>query len=392
MSVDVSPERLSSVIGKIYDSAIDPELWPTTLEDICGLIGATLGLIGTFDAREKTMRWTPRWGGDPYWMKLLHDKYTALMPFWSIMPQYAIGEVADTRDMVRRIGGNEEEIRKLPFFKEWAEPAGYYDVAATVVMRNDHRIASFNLHTPPTRGPIGPDDIAILNLINPHVRRAVMIGDLLGMQSLASGAFEATLNSLTAAVVLVDVTGRILHSNYAAQKTFGTSGLILSQSGLLGAHDPSAATALKDAIARAAANESEMGYGGIGVPLRSMQSGAPFAHAIAHVLPLKSGTLRPGLSLGAVAAVFVTPIVGAPPPPLETLTALYDLTPTEARVMIEIASGKNRAAAALSLGIADSTVKTHLTRVFEKTGTSEQSELAKLVASLTSPASARSGN
>ena len=108
-------------------------------------------------------------------------------------------------------------------------------------------------------------------------------------------------------------------------------------------------------------------------------------HCVAYVLPLRSGTLRPNLLFGAAAAVFVSPARDVAVPPVEALTALYDLTPTEARVMIEIANGKNRAAAADSLGIADSTAKTHLTRVYEKTGTSEQAELAKLVASLTPP-------
>jgi DNA-binding CsgD family transcriptional regulator len=64
--------------------------------------------------------------------------------------------------------------------------------------------------------------------------------------------------------------------------------------------------------------------------------------------------------MGAVAAVFVSPVLADPQPPFEALAALYDLTPTEARIMIEIASGKNRAATAVELGIADSTVKTHL--------------------------------
>jgi DNA-binding CsgD family transcriptional regulator len=88
--------------------------------------------------------------------------------------------------------------------------------------------------------------------------------------------------------------------------------------------------------------------------------------------------------------VFVTPAQVDTLPPVEALVALYELTPTEARVLVEIAAGKNRAAAAEALGIADSTVKTHLARVFEKTGTSEQGELAKLVAGLTPPVAMRS--
>ena len=389
MPIDIAPDRLSAVIGQIYDAAVDPALWPAALESCCGLIGATMGSIALYDCRARTARWTPQWGGDPYWMRLYEDKYAALMPFWAGMPSFELGVVADTRAMVESIGGNEEEIRKGPFFKEWAEPAGLRDVVATHVMRDADRFATFSMHTPATRDLIGPRDLAIVGLLVPHVRRAVTICDLLDLRSLAVAAFEAMLNTLAAAVALVDAQGNILHANEAAQAMFGAGGPILSQHGSLGSHDAHATAALKEAIARSATNESALGYGGIGVPLRNRDGERSFAHSIAHVLPLKSGTLRPGLSLGAVAAVFVTPVPGNPQPPFEALAALYDLTPTEARVMVEVATGKNRSATASALGIADSTVKTHLARVFAKTGTAEQSELARLVASLTPPVAAR---
>jgi DNA-binding CsgD family transcriptional regulator len=385
MTVDVEPERLSDVIGKIYDSAVDPVRWPAALEAACRLIGATLGFIGTFDAREKTVRWTPHWGGDPFWLQLLYEKYAAVMPFWRIMPQFEIGEVANTRVMVERMDADEDEVRSLPFFREWAEPAGYRDVAAAIIMRSDSRVASFSLLTPPTRDLIGPDDLAVVSLLMPHVRRAVAIGDLLDMRSLATAALEATLDALAAAIVLVDAEARVVHANTAAQRMFAAAGPVLSVRGELNTNPPDAATALKDAIARAAIDESTLGYGGIGVPIRARAGQVDTAHVIAHVLPLRSGALRPALSLGATAAVFISPELERPQPPFEALAALYDLTPMEARVMLEIAAGKNRAGAAETLGIADSTVKTHLTRVFAKTRTSEQAELARLVANLTPP-------
>jgi DNA-binding CsgD family transcriptional regulator len=241
------------------------------------------------------------------------------------------------------------------------------------------------LHTPPTRDLVGPNELAIVALLNPHMRRAATIGELLDMRSLATSAFEATLESLSVAVVLVDVNSRIYYSNHSARKMFSAGDPVLSQHGVLAAREMNATTAIRDAIARAALDESELGYGGIGVPVKSRDLQPP-SHSVAHVLPLKSRMLRPDLSPGAVAAVFITPSTENASPPFEALAALYDLTPTEARVMIEIASGKNRAAAANALGIADSTVKTHLARVFDKTRTSEQPELTKLVASLTSPA------
>lgn len=381
MLIDIAPEKLSAVIGKIYDSAVDPALWPDALEAACGLIGATMGSVTIFDLRHISARWGAQWGGDLAWAKLYEEKYAAMMPFWPVLHRVEVGDIADTRKMCDQIGISTEEFRQSRFFREWAKPAGYHDVVACTIMRSGSQMGAFQMHTPPTRELIGPKDMVIAELLTPHVRRAVAIGDLLDMKSIVSTAFESTLDGLAIAVVLVDANARIRHANAAAERMLMTGGPIYSRDGALQAGTSQATLSLATAIARAASNETQIGLAGIGVPI-SGPTGRP---AIGHVLPLRSGKLRPDLAPGAVAAVFVTPAQVDTLPPVEALAALYELTPAESRVLVEIASGKNRAAAAESLGIADSTVKTHLNRVFEKTGTSEQSELAKLVASLTPP-------
>ena len=58
----------------------------------------------------------------------------------------------------------------------------------------------------------------------------------------------------------------------------------------------------------------------------------------------------------------------------------YDLTPAELRVLLAIVREGGVPATARALGIAASTVKTHLQRVFGKTGSSRQCDLVKLLA------------
>jgi len=80
--------------------------------------------------------------------------------------------------------------------------------------------------------------------------------------------------------------------------------------------------------------------------------------------------------------VFITDAQAAAPAPTAALALLYDLTPGETRVFELIAGGSTPTQVARQLGLAPSTVKTHLLHVFDKTGCSRQSELVRLAASL----------
>src|SRR4030095_11526980 len=63
----------------------------------------------------------------------------------------------------------------------------------------------------------------------------------------------------------------------------------------------------------------------------------------------------------------------------------FDLTPAELRVLqSSVAVGGVRETPA-ALGIAETTVKTHLHRVFAKTGVSRQADLVKLAAGFSNP-------
>ncbi len=56
------------------------------------------------------------------------------------------------------------------------------------------------------------------------------------------------------------------------------------------------------------------------------------------------------------------------------------LTPTEERMLVLIVEGLDTIVAARRLGIAPTTARTHLQRLFTKTGTARQSELVRFVA------------
>ncbi len=63
----------------------------------------------------------------------------------------------------------------------------------------------------------------------------------------------------------------------------------------------------------------------------------------------------------------------------------YHLTTAETRILSLLAAGMSLSQVARELGVQTSTARTHLLRLFAKTGTHRQAELIKLATSLTTP-------
>lgn len=383
----VTVERLSDTIGLIYDSAVDPGAWPTALEAMCGLVDGFHGSIAIYDLAQHRFRLATDWCADPEWprwKKLLDETYAAQMPFYALAAQQDIDSVCNTSMMAAMLGRDLADLHETPFFKEWALPSGHRDVLNGTVMKSGTRYGTFNLHTSTSRDLTTPQELEICTLLAPHVRRAITIGDLFDVVASKATSLQATLDTLNAPVLVTDVHARVVHANRAGEAMLRDGGPLRTEAGRLTAGVTPVTNALQTAISRSADPVKQIGGVGIGVPLRT-PDGSP---SLAHVLPLsRGGPKRDGGPTGQ-AAVFVSPADHVLPE-ADALMGLFGLTQMEARVLLQVAAGKRRAEAANELGIADSTAKTHLERVYQKTGVGDQAALARLVAALGSPAGTR---
>ena len=131
------------------------------------------------------------------------------------------------------------------------------------------------------------------------------------------------------------------------------------------------------------AGDAALGVKGIALPLTA-HNGERY---VAHVLPLTSGLRRDaGLAYNGGGRI-VRPQGGSRGFPRlpESLARMYNLTPTELRVLLAIVDVGGVPEVAASLGVAATTIKTHLSRLFEKTGVGRQADLVKLVAGFSTP-------
>jgi DNA-binding CsgD family transcriptional regulator len=138
---------------------------------------------------------------------------------------------------------------------------------------------------------------------------------------------------------------------------------------------------LRETVAGTEYGNGEAGAKSIVLPL-SARDGERY---LAHVLPLTSVAQRRASARAAAAAMFVRKAALEAPSRREVIGSTYNLTPAELRVLFAIVDIGGVPDVAAALGIADTTVKTHLSRLFEKTGAARQADLVKIVAAYSTP-------
>lgn len=176
---------------------------------------------------------------------------------------------------------------------------------------------------------------------------------------------------------IVDDTGRIVHANASGYAMVAEGRVLHAPGGRLGANDPAADQALRDIFTAAGGGDAVPGKRGVAVPLEARDD----ERYVAHVLPLTSRARRKaGVCYGAVAAMFVRKAALDLPSPPVAIAQQFQLTPAELRVLFSIVEIDGVSEVADVLGISEATVRTHLHRLFEKTGTGRQADLVKLVA------------
>jgi DNA-binding CsgD family transcriptional regulator len=364
-------QGLTQLIGEIYDAALDSSRWTGVLTKIAEFVGGQAAGFLSKNAVNKSGNVYYQAGVDPYFVQLYSETYWKFDPV-STLPDREIEQIVSIPDLVPY-----EEFRAGRFYREWAQPQGWIDAANAVLEKTATSCAYLTVLRSEASGMVDVEMRRRMGLIVPHVGRAVRTGKVIDLRHAEAATFADILDGLSPAIFLVDVEGHIVHGNAASRSMLDSGDLVRAVHNRLTATDAQIEQALSDAIAAAADSDEEPCGKGSAVPLRS-HTGERY---VAHVLPLAGGERhKAGITSTAVAALFVRKAELETAPPSEVIGKTYKLTPTELRVLLAIVNVGGVRQVAGNLGVADTTVKTHLGRLFEKTGVSRQADLVKLVA------------
>jgi DNA-binding CsgD family transcriptional regulator len=361
-------ERL---LDKIYDAATDDQLWAPIFREISTLTNSVGGVLLGQSQSPRLLHFARHYNTDPECLRVLRDRHV-LNPWTLHMQKFHPAGTVVLSDSILPL----TELRRTAFFDEVMRPQDLGHAAMIGLSRKPDFGVGFCLNRGPRQGPYSEQQRYLLERLMPHLMRTVQLGFQLGTYKALQHMEYNTLDRITVGVALLDRNAGVLFVNKAL-RSMAIDGALSLHNQRLSSYSVPHAKRLNDLVHSASR----------GAPAATMAIPHPIDGRSVAVLvsSVRSRDLDRFASLDmrdAAAMVFVLdPAISTTMPP-EWVMDAYGLTLAEARVALHAASGRSVAEIGAQLKISPNTVKTHLRRVFAKTGVHRQAELASIIASL----------
>ena len=251
-------EQVSELIGDIYDASLDPALWQPVLQQIGDFVGGPAAALYSKDTVRKTGNLFYSHGVETEFTQSYFDKYVKLDPFTTSRYFFPVEQIISTQDIT-----SHDEFFETIFYKEWAKPQGWIDFVSASLEKSHVTYAECGIFRHESNGVTDDEARRKMQLIITHVRRAVAIGKVVGLQKADAAAFADVLDGIAAGLVLVDAAERIVHCNTRGVLMLEDQSVVSGRGGKLSAVDTEAKQRAARKYVRATAGDMAIGSKGI---------------------------------------------------------------------------------------------------------------------------------
>ncbi len=364
--------ELHALIGDIYASVLEPELVPAVLRRAVRLTGSHRGAFAF-------------WRGGA----LVHDIVDEIDP--SVLPThrhylpqnlwfnrrlgFGAGKAVSGEEVVRR-----EEWARNPFYNEVLQPVGTVHGLFLPAVNTPELTIEISVYRGEDREPHDARERQIADIIANHFSRAFRLAVPIERERQSAGTMAGALDRMAFGCLLIYSDGRLAHANAAAESLLARdTPLRLINGRVIAAgssnqhlwrrllHELSGRDAIPSGDAVKLRGNDGLEVQAVAIPLRRIT-----AEVFGQRLPAS-----PELALVVINALHPTVA-----PAARLAAQIYRLTPAEGDLLAALAGGHTLASYARAKGRTLNTVKTHLSAIFAKTGTARQTDLIRLIATL----------
>lgn len=361
----ITLDRFSQILDKLYEAALRPEGWEDCLDAIrhelqgnyASLIVRTVtaedtGLIVSVSEGRRALE--------------LNTPNLSVSPFTGVQPD----RLVTNADVI-----SDAEWRGSAYYRDWCAPHDVYHVMAADIGTRAGEVYGFRVTRSESAPPFTSADKELGRRLIPHIKRALNLHQTIHQDRKVLSLYSRAMAQLLVGVVVLDKDCNVIECNPAAKS-------------ILDMHDG----------LRVVGNQLEATYGNDNRKLQRMvkdalnhNDGSKITLTEALSISRPSGQLAWGVVVQSVSpdqwtegkqrpavAVFVRDSEGKTQPPVKLAQQLFQLTPAETMLAIQLANGMSLEEAAEALNIRRNTARAHLRSIFSKTGVRRQMELVRI--------------
>lgn len=374
-------EQLTALMALAYQATAEPEVWATFLERLGVLFRANFTNVGLvtqpqqvwwFDdpaclvREEQDVNVVFQQGLSAAALRELAGRWVAIDGY--SQPAFQIG-VEQSRVLDRREITPDADFNLLPFCHEFALPHDYYHTLSTSAMSERRDLGMFvNIHRPKRYGPFDQHEATWLEQLRPHLEQALNLHQHWRALRQHTRSRTLALDTLDQPCLTVDIRGRVLWVNRAAELVLQAGDGLTVCASVLRASEPTQQAALLWALGQVSRLPS-----GQTLLLARRGKARPLRVTLLHV-PTEE---RLGQDERQILLLLSDPDTERLPT-ARHLEQTYGLTPAEVRVAVALAKGVSIEDIAGQGQVAVGTVRNQLKQVLSKTDTHRQAALVRL--------------
>jgi DNA-binding CsgD family transcriptional regulator len=291
-------------------------------------------------------------GFDPAALKAYEAYYSKVNPWLRNPKLFPPGAVMIGEEIVTF-----DKLRRTEFHHDFGKPSHVEHTLGCNLSNEENAIAYLSLNRRAALGMFQEDELHLMRALAPHLRRAARVGGRVALLH----STNQTLSAMAGAVLVIDRRLRILEANADAEGMLRSGQLLCAREGTLDASEINCA-----ALVRLANGLSDT---------ETLQDASGQEFVIRAVPLALGGPLHTGGR-----TLLMVRVPGTQPPSVKRQLAVqFELTEAEIRLIDVLLTSRTLANAADTIGISVNTAKTHLARIFRKTGTSGQRQLVQLI-------------
>jgi len=365
----LSLDDYDRIIGYIHDGALETDRLSGALEELRRLFQANyvvliLRIPGVEDVGLMLVAGELEGRGTVRYFRYLHSD----TPFCN-MPPDTVFTVDDVM--------TPEEWENSAYYRDYSRLNDVYHVMGTDISTAESGVLRFRITRSHSQPGFSAEDKQLCSRLVPHLRRSLHVHNLLGRSESLGNLYADAVNRLSIATLVLDETGSVLQLNDVARTLLSQADGLKLVGSRLEASYPSDNRELHKLIKDALGSKDATQPHEIREALSIARPSGEVSLGVV-VEPIPVSEWAEGRGQPAV-MVYIRDAVGKSQVDNRVAKELFNFTPAETMLALQLANGLSLEEAAENLGIMRNTARAHLRAIFSKTGVRRQAELVRIM-------------